>query len=53
MFFLKALKVLLFAIYALNSELRQNESFNAAPLRCVRISKMQGAEDEGDRSLLM
>ena len=22
------------------------------PLRCVRISKMQGIEDEGDRSLL-
>ena len=22
------------------------------PLRCVRISKMQGIEDEGDRSLM-
>ena len=31
----------------------QNESFDAAPLRCVRISKMQGTEDETDRSLLM
>ena len=31
----------------------QNESFDAAPLRCVRISKMQGSEDETDRSLLM
>ena len=30
----------------------QNECFDAAPLRCVRISKMQGIEDEGDRSLL-
>ena len=29
----------------------QNECFDAAPLRCVRISKMQGIEDEGDRSL--
>ena len=28
----------------------QNECFDAAPLRCVRISKMQGIEDEGDRS---
>ena len=27
----------------------QNESFDAAPLRCVRISKMQGTEDETDR----
>ena len=30
----------------------QNECFDATPLRCVRISKMQGIEDEGDRSLL-
>ena len=30
----------------------QNECFDATPLRCVRISKMQGVEDEGDRSLL-
>ncbi len=30
----------------------QNECFDAAPLRCVRISKMQGIEDEGDKSLL-
>ena len=28
----------------------QNECFDAAPLRCVRISKI--IEDEGDRSLL-
>ena len=27
----------------------QNESFDATPLRCVRISKMQGTEDETDR----
>ena len=31
----------------------QNESFDVAPLRCVRISKMQGTEDETDRGLLM
>ena len=30
----------------------QNKCFDAAPLRCVRISKMQGIEDEGGRSLL-
>ena len=30
----------------------QNECFDVAPLRCVRISKMQGIEDEGYRSLL-
>lgn len=26
--------------------------FDATPFRCVRMSKMQGAEDEGDKSLL-
>ena len=31
----------------------QNNHFDAAPLRCVRISKMQGTEDETNRSLLM
>ena len=30
----------------------QNECFDTAPLRCVKFSKMQGIEDEGDRSLL-
>ena len=30
-----------------------NSRLDAGTLRCVRISKMQGTEDETDRSLLM
>ena len=33
--------------------LHQNFRFDTSPLRYVRISKMQGTEDETDRSLLM
>ncbi len=32
-------------------ELCRNEKFRCSPLRCVRISKMQGIEGEGDWSL--
>lgn len=35
-----------------NMGLVANENFDTSPLRCVRIIKMQGAEDEGDNSLL-
>ena len=33
-------------------EVCRNENFGTTPFRCVRMSKMQGAEDEDDRSLL-
>ena len=33
-------------------EVCRNENFGTPPFRCVGMSKMQGAEDEDDRSLL-